>query len=200
MGSEQYQIGLVSVTNGSQTIIGASTDWSGQVSTPAVFKVGIDVEPTYSIGSVITATRARLAANYTGSTNTGLAYMINRSFTTNRGYWRPYQGDSDLADNLSQETIDEIDTDIANILSGNATITGLYVTGNASIGGNLWLKGNASIDGFLHYAKTENASSITIASLTVPDIPGVTGPVAGYTKLWNKTLATYMYLPYWTRT
>lgn len=189
MSTEQYRTGLANLVNGSQTVIGASTDWANEVTPPAVFKVDIDGEATYSISTVLTATRLQLSANYTGSTNSGLAYMINRSFTTNQGYWRPQQGDADFADNLSQETIDLIDTDIANILSGTATLSSLKVIGNASI------------DGFLHYSKTENASTITwTASLFVPDIPGVTGPVAGYTKTWNNILATYMYQPYWTRT
>jgi hypothetical protein len=50
--------------------------------------------------------------------------MICRSFTPNRGYWRPLQGDHDFAEILSQDTIDRIDTDINNTRTGNATIEG----------------------------------------------------------------------------
>ena len=117
MANEQYRIGNVSVTNGSQIVIGASVDWQGQVTQPAVFKIDLDGESTYSVASVMSATRIQLAANYGGSTNNGLNYMIMRSFTTNRGYWRPLQGDYDFAEIMSQETIDKIDTDIADILT-----------------------------------------------------------------------------------
>ncbi len=117
MASEQYKIGNVSVTNASQIVIGASTDWQNEITLPAIFKVDLDGESTISVASVMSATRIQLAANYGGSTNSGLSYMVMRSFTTNRGFWRPLQGDYDFAEILSQETIDKIDTDIANILS-----------------------------------------------------------------------------------
>ena len=117
MGSEQYKIGNVSVTNASQIVIGASTDWQNEITLPAIFKVDLDGESTISVASVMSATRLQLAANYGGSTNSGLSYMLCRSFTTNRQYWRPLQGDYDFAEIMSQETIDKIDTDIANILT-----------------------------------------------------------------------------------
>jgi len=82
--------------------------------------------------------------------------------------------------------------DVAGILTANASVVHE---------GHFQNKGNASIDGYIHYARTIDASSAAMsASLLLPDIPGVTGPVAGYTQVWNKTLATYMYMPYWTRT
>ncbi len=124
MSSEQYKIGSCTVTNASQIVIGASTDWVNEVNLPCVLKINLDGESTYSVGAINTATRLTLAANYLGSTNSGIDYMIMRSFTTNRGYWRPLQGDKDFAEILSQETIDEIDEDIAHIMSGNASVEG----------------------------------------------------------------------------
>jgi len=124
MSSNQYRIGTVSATNASQIIIGASTDFSGQCSLPCVFKVDLDGESTYSVGTILTATRIILAANYLGSTNSGVDYMIVRDFTTYRGYARINQGDADFAEILSQETIDPIDEDIGHIMSGNASVEG----------------------------------------------------------------------------
>jgi len=129
MGTEQHRLGLCSVVNGSQIVIGtASCDWANQITTPAIFKVNLDGESTYSIGTVSSASKIILSAKYTGSTNSGLSYMINRSWTTNRGYMRIGQGDYDFADLLSQNTIDPIDEDISHIMTGNATVDGTIST------------------------------------------------------------------------
>jgi len=155
MPSEQWRTGLIdTITNGSQIVIGtASCDWANQVSAGHVFKVDLDGESTYVIGTVVSASRIILSANYTGTTGTGLSYMAMRSFTS-RGYWRVLAGDYDFAEILSQNTIDKIDTDIAdlsasaninesNIINANASITGLkanVVNINASITENPVLK------------------------------------------------------------
>jgi len=142
MGSEQYRIGTAAVTNASSIVIGASTDWLNEVSLPAVFKLDLDGQATYSISSITSATRLFLAANYNASTNSGMNYMIMRSFTTNRGYWRPLQGDGDFAEILSQETIDDIDTDIGNIYSGTATLDKITL----ELGSTISNKENADVD------------------------------------------------------
>jgi len=123
MPSEQWRTGLIDIVQGSQTVIGtASCDWVNQVSTGHVLKVDRDGESTHIISTVVSATRIVLNANYGGTTGTGLSYLINRSFSVNRNFWRPLQGDYDFAEILSQDTIDKIDTDIANIIAGNASI------------------------------------------------------------------------------
>ena len=125
MSSEQFRTGLVAVTNASQIVIGtASCDWRNQIEAAHVFKVDRSGEVTYAIATVLTATRLLLSANYAGTTGTGLDYIVARSFTLNRGFWRPLSGDSDWAEIMSQETIDKIDTDIDNIISGNASLDG----------------------------------------------------------------------------
>lgn len=129
MANEQLTDGSVSVTTASQIVVGYGTDWS-EVSVPAIFKVTSPGETTYGISSVVSATRIILNANYSASTNSGLDYTIGRSFTS-RGFWRVLSGDSDFADILSQETIDLINDDIDNIITGNATIDG---TTNTSFG------------------------------------------------------------------
>ncbi len=118
MGTEQYRTGTVSVTTASQIVLGDGTDWANEVEAGQIFKVDLDNESTYSIAQVYTATRLGLSANYLGSTNSGIDYMICRSFSANRSYWRPRQGDYDWAEILSEQTIDKIDTDIANFQSG----------------------------------------------------------------------------------
>jgi len=128
MANEQYTTGTCRVTNGNATVIGSGTAWSANVSLPAIFKVQADGEATYGLGAVNTATRLTLSANYVGSTVSGVGYILARSFTTNRQYWRPLQGDKHFAEIMSLETIDKIDTDIANIMSGNATIA--FQSGN----------------------------------------------------------------------
>lgn len=137
MSNVQYRIGLADVTYASQIVIGASTDWLNQISAGHVFKVDRAdnrAESTYTIGNVISATRMILSANYTGSTDTGLNYMINRDYSTNRSYWRPGQGDYDLAELLSQEVIDLIDTDIQYLYDNiNATSLANVSTLNASL-------------------------------------------------------------------
>jgi hypothetical protein len=117
MGAEQYQAGTVTVTNGSQIWVGFGTDWQNELSLPCVVKVGLDGESTYSVAAIISATRLHLSANYNASTNSGLSYMAMRSWTTNRSFWRPLQGDNDWAEILSQETVDKIDTDIGYLYS-----------------------------------------------------------------------------------
>ncbi len=145
MANEQFRTGLISqITNGSQIVIGtASCDWSNNIAVPNTFKVDRDGESTYILGSVIGASRILLSSNYTGSTGSGLSYMVNRSFSSNRGYWRPLQGDFDFAEILSQDTIDKIDTDIQNLSASvniNASNAILHTSGltnaNASISRN----------------------------------------------------------------
>uniref|UniRef100_A0A6M3JRS7 Tail protein n=1 Tax=viral metagenome TaxID=1070528 RepID=A0A6M3JRS7_9ZZZZ len=122
--SAQWTTGLIAITNASKVVIGnASCDWLNQLTDADVLKVNEDNEVTYTIASVLTATRLLLAANYAGTSGTGLNYIVCRSFTTNRGYWRPLQGDSDWAEIISQETIDKIDTDIQNLSASINMIT-----------------------------------------------------------------------------
>ena len=118
MGTEQYTAETCSVTNASSFVIGSDTEWANEISAGDIFKIDEDGAPTYVVGNVISATKIKLSSNYCGSTNSGLSYMICRSFSANRNYYRPQQGDSDWADLLSERTIDKIDTDIANLQAG----------------------------------------------------------------------------------
>ena len=167
MPSEQWSTGLITLTTASQIVVGsASCDWLNQIEAGHVLKRNEDGEVTYAIATVLTATRLLLSANYAGTTGTGLDYIVCRSFTSNRGFWRPLQGDSDWAEIMSLETIDKIDTDIqdlsasvninasnidalqANMINANASIGAVRTNANASIDAlqaNM-INANASID------------------------------------------------------
>ncbi len=193
MGTEQYRTGLCSVTTASQIVIGtASCDWLNQIiTTPAIFKADLNGESTYSIGTVNSATRITLSANYTGSTNSGMSYMICRSFTTNRGFWRPLQGDYDFAEILSQDTIDNIDEDIAHIMTGNATIDGTIDTsfGIDTDGNTLRIRStNLSASRYYHFPNYNASIAAKSASndwtgnqkfdtVTASDINATTGDI-----------------------
>ena len=209
MSSEQWKTGLINVTNASQIAIGtASCDWLNQLAVGQVIKIQRDGESTYQIGNILSASRMILSAAYAGSTGTGLSYVACRSFTTNRGYWRVLSGDSDWAEIMSAETIDKIDTDIANILSGNASLDG---TAKASFGINTG--GNTG------RFKTTNLSSSH--DLELPDVGGnivpmapadysasptvtasivgnasISGQLAGFKKFYT-VLGTPFAVPYW---
>ncbi len=161
MPSEQWRTGLIQITNGSQLVIGtASCDWANQIEAGHVLKVNEDNEATYTVASILSATRLQLSANYGGTGGTGISYVVCRSFTTSRGYWRPLQGDSDWAEIMSQETIDKIDTDIQNLSASvniNASniidIRARMANANASIS-----SANASISALQTNVVNANAS------------------------------------------
>ena len=164
MGAEQWKTGLVQVTSASQVVIGsASCDWLSQIAAGHVFKINEDGEATYTIATVLTATRLLLSANYSGTGGTGLPYIACRSFTTNRGYWRPLQGDSDWAEIFSQETVDKIDTDIQSLINLCATLgysASAMINANASIV-NLqtnMINANASIAALIYDPQLKTAN------------------------------------------
>lgn len=123
MAAEQYRTGLVTVANASPTVIGtASCDWLNQLAAGHVFKLDQDGEVTYTIATILTATRLVLSANYADTGGSGLNYIACRSFSVNRGFWRPLQGDHDWAEIMSQETIDKIDTDVQNLITSDVNL------------------------------------------------------------------------------
>jgi len=208
MSSTQWRDGLVNVVNASQTIIGtASCDWANQITTSHRFKVDRDGESTYQVGQVVSATRMILNANYAGDTGTGLSYMANRSYTISRGYWRCLQGDFDFAEILSQDTIDKIDTDINNIITGNASIGGtktkvfkINYNGSAARLHASWLTAsrdytfpdqNATLAG-LSVAQTFSADQTIDANLWVTGNASIDGTldVTGETTLGDRAIVT----------
>ena len=104
----QYKIGTVSVTNGSPTVIGEGVDWSG-LSTPLYFKIDADGAPVYEVATIDPPNKEiTLAANYQGSTQSGLKYQLVQDFSNNLGIVLPSQGDADSGDWLRRSFV-EID-------------------------------------------------------------------------------------------
>lgn len=107
----QYKTGTVSVTNGSQTIVGNGTLWNS-LSTPLCFKIAQNGAPVYEVASITDDTHAQLTGNYQGTTQSGLQYQMVQDFSVNYGFPLPSQGDADSGDWL-RRTIVEIDAQIA---------------------------------------------------------------------------------------
>lgn len=69
-----YRSGTVSVTNGSATVSGVSTDWISGVGVGEGF-IGPDAK-VYEIASIVSATSLTLGTPYLGATASGQAYQI----------------------------------------------------------------------------------------------------------------------------
>jgi len=101
----QYTAGTVAVTNGSAVVTGTSTSWSTKVSAGDLFSIknsGI----YYVVSSVDSDTQITLAANYGGTTGSGLLYAATTSFTSIFGIPYPEQGDIDTATILKRAISD----------------------------------------------------------------------------------------------
>jgi len=130
MGVEQYTIGNVYVRTGSTMIYGdTGIDWSGgNVQMGYRFKLDTDGAPTYNIATVLTATQLQISVSYVEASKASHPYLITRSFSSNRGYARPWQGDTDFADICRELIVDLIDQDMGRILGGTASIQGTSAT------------------------------------------------------------------------
>lgn len=117
----QYQLGTISITNGSNSVsISGASSGAENVTVGDSFKVDRDGEAIYQVASRTpssgaTLTALTLSVNYAGVTGSGLGYQIVSDFTLNRGYPKVSQGDSDSADWISR-ALDEIDEDVQRAL------------------------------------------------------------------------------------
>ena len=79
----EYTTGTVSVTNGSVTVTGSGTDFSSNVSAGDYFRIDGDgtgsASVWYKVSSVDSATQITLTSNYTGTTQSGVAYTISEA-------------------------------------------------------------------------------------------------------------------------
>jgi len=88
----QYTAGTVDVTNGSATIEGTGTSWSGMVAVGDCFMIaGLPV--VYFIQSITDDDTLVLSTNYLSTTGTDLEYMITRAFTPNHDWPEIAAGD-----------------------------------------------------------------------------------------------------------
>lgn len=74
-GLPNYIVGTVAVTNGSASVVGTGTTFAAGMVGKAI-KIGTD-KKFYQIATYVDATHITLTANYTGTTLSGLAYVIN---------------------------------------------------------------------------------------------------------------------------
>jgi hypothetical protein len=73
----QYKTGTISVTNGSQTVTGSGTAWTGEISPGDILTIVGD-NVWYEVASVASDTSLTLSAVYAGTTGIEKAYAITR--------------------------------------------------------------------------------------------------------------------------
>lgn len=106
----QVRTGTVTVTSNSPTVTGEGTSWLNVVLPGAMFLVRGDATPYY-VAQVVSNTQITLSAPYQGATRGNQFYWITTSFTPNKNYPIPENGDVDPALILSR-AIAEIDADM----------------------------------------------------------------------------------------
>jgi len=109
----QYQTGTVSVTNGSNQVVGVGTSWLANVNVGNIFTIP-GSGAWYEVASITDDTHLVLTANYGGATAAGSAYAITRDFTVNYGFPYPEKGDVDTQ-SILKRALQEIDTELARI-------------------------------------------------------------------------------------
>jgi hypothetical protein len=92
----QYRTGTVNVTNGSATVTGDTTTFTGNVSSGDLFTV-VGSGVTYQIASVSSANTLVLSIPYYGATAAGASYTIARDFTPNLSLPYISKGDVETA-------------------------------------------------------------------------------------------------------
>jgi len=122
MSSMQWKQGTVSVINGSAVVLGNGTSWINSISPGNVFKLNIDGDTAYIIGSIDSDSQITLTSIYEGATAPAQAYVIQRDFSVNRGYALPNQGEAGIMDILREKTINKIDADVAALLRNFLTV------------------------------------------------------------------------------
>ena len=106
----QYRAGSATVANNSPLVRGDGTLWLSSVEPGAMFAIVGERVP-YTVAVVNSDTEIQLSAPYQGITKSGAFYLIQTSFTPQRGYPVPEQGDVD-AILVVARAIQEIDADI----------------------------------------------------------------------------------------
>lgn len=89
----QYRQGTVSVTEGSQTVLGEGTSWLANVQPGNLFSISND-NVWYSIAAVVGDGELTLATPYSGDTEEDLSYAVHRDFTPNLSMPYPTYGDT----------------------------------------------------------------------------------------------------------
>lgn len=106
----QYRAGTVTVANNSPLVRGDGTLWSSAIEPGTMFAIVGERVP-YTVATVTSDTEIQLSAPYQGVSKAGAFYLLQTSFTPQRGYPVPEQGDVD-AILVVARAIQEIDADI----------------------------------------------------------------------------------------
>lgn len=112
----QYRAGTVTVANNSPLVRGDGTLWLSAIEPGSMFAITGERVP-YTVAAINSDTEIQLSAPYQGISKTGAFYLIQTSFTPQRGYPVPEQGDVD-AILIVARAIQEIDADIPEAGSG----------------------------------------------------------------------------------
>ena len=104
----QYKEGTVSVTNGSQDVVGTNTYWRNNIKVGDFFKI-VGESEYYEIASVTDDTHLSLTTPYQGATGSGKSYVILRDYTENYKLPEISKGDLDwhISYNRAMKIIDE---------------------------------------------------------------------------------------------
>ncbi len=102
MSVEQYKVGTVTVTNGSNIITGSGTAWTTNVLSMNAFMIQEANAPIYTVLAVDSDTQVRISVPYVGTSGSGKAYAIQRSFDPLYGMPRPSAGDFGLPAMISK--------------------------------------------------------------------------------------------------
>lgn len=111
-----YSAGTLTLTNGSTAVVGSGTSWQAyQANAGSFFRVGATVIP---IAAFVDSTHLTLASPYSGSTASGVAYILNAKVTDANGYQctvtspttltldMPWQGLSGFYTAIGQNNVD----------------------------------------------------------------------------------------------
>ena len=119
----KYDTGTVAVTNGSAAVVGTGTKWLTNLAANQLFSLaGSSI--AYTVASITDDTHLTLAANYAGTTGSGLTYTVIQAFTTNYSIPYPDIGDVQTA-TIMKRAMMLIDTLFQKLTAQNATTTQL---------------------------------------------------------------------------
>ncbi len=164
----QYKTGTVSVTNGSATVTGSGTLWSGEIAAGDLFTIVGD-NAWYEVASVGSNTSITLSANYAGTTGSGKSYAISRDFTTRLALPYPQKGDIETA-SIIKRAFEQIDTE-TNIATANYSATSAPTANDDSGDGysiGSWWVNVTSDEAYLCVDSTVGAAVWTKISVDVP--------------------------------
>lgn len=149
----QYTTGTVTVTNGSPTVTGSGTTWSGNVSAGACFTIN-NSNAIYFVGSVDSNTQITLTSNYAGANASAQSYTVFQDFTTTYNLPLLYANDQQSAAVFTR-AMQLIDETMATTVTGVNNLTDLNDTNIATptngqvlkydTGTSKWVNGAVSI-------------------------------------------------------